>query len=196
MKQNRLRLMLASSVILASLSIMAEKAAANLFTTSFNVNYGLAGTPYLTGAFTGSLTFDTTTTNYGTAGGNRIFSLDNGAGALAFSIFTRSFSEESDGTKSEIYPRVTVNAKNQVIGIDFASGLNRAFPFITFQVHPDNSFVYAGFGHLWTVPNAVTFAAIPTVPEPDTWVMMIAGFAAVGYALRRRATLTNSVLTG
>jgi len=31
-----------------------------------------------------------------------------------------------------------------------------------------------------------TYSVIPTVPEPTTWALMLAGFALTGYALRRR----------
>lgn len=38
----------------------------------------------------------------------------------------------------------------------------------------------------------IRFLAGPAVPEPATWAMMIAGFGAVGFAMRRRRNVTVS----
>lgn len=43
-------------------------------------------------------------------------------------------------------------------------------------------------------PNAsafsiTTFTPSPSVPEPGTWMMMILGFGAIGYAMRRKTVL-------
>ena len=35
--------------------------------------------------------------------------------------------------------------------------------------------------------GTIVFAAAPAVPEPGTWAMMLVGFGAVGYGMRRRA---------
>ena len=40
----------------------------------------------------------------------------------------------------------------------------------------------------------VTAASTPAVPEPATWAMMIAGFGAVGVALRRRAAAVRGTV--
>nr|WP_207974747.1 PEPxxWA-CTERM sorting domain-containing protein [Parafrankia sp. BMG5.11] len=40
----------------------------------------------------------------------------------------------------------------------------------------------------WTTPNA------PAVPEPATWAMMLFGFGAVGYGMRRRRSESNGKL--
>ena len=38
----------------------------------------------------------------------------------------------------------------------------------------------------WTTPNT------PAVPEPDTWAMMLVGFGALGFAMRRRRGAENT----
>lgn len=40
---------------------------------------------------------------------------------------------------------------------------------------------------------AVTEAAIAAVPEPSTWLLMLVGFGAVGYGLRRRKAAASRV---
>lgn len=37
--------------------------------------------------------------------------------------------------------------------------------------------------------NIITLTPTPSVPEPTTWVMMLLGFGAVGYAMRRKTAL-------
>ena len=44
----------------------------------------------------------------------------------------------------------------------------------------------------FTSASGTAFTAIPAVPEPTTWAMMIAGFGAVGSAMRRRRNVTLS----
>lgn len=34
--------------------------------------------------------------------------------------------------------------------------------------------------------GTLTFAAVPSVPEPGTWAMMLLGFGAVGFSMRRK----------
>ena len=42
--------------------------------------------------------------------------------------------------------------------------------------------------------NAVLYSSgVPAVPEPSTWMMLLLGFAAVGYGLRRRSSSVSSV---
>jgi hypothetical protein len=48
----------------------------------------------------------------------------------------------------------------------------------------------ASFGNL--VPTRVTIAALNSVPEPSSWALMIVGFGAVGWALRRQAAAARS----
>jgi len=40
--------------------------------------------------------------------------------------------------------------------------------------------------------RVLTLSAVPSVPEPATWAMMIIGFGTVGFALRRRRVLAPS----
>ena len=39
--------------------------------------------------------------------------------------------------------------------------------------------------------QATTLTITPGVPEPEAWVLMIAGFGAIGAAMRRRAVVTS-----
>ena len=48
------------------------------------------------------------------------------------------------------------------------------------------------FGPLTTV-SITPKAVAPAVPEPATWALMIAGFGAVGYAMRRRTRVSFAI---
>ncbi|HEU4968186.1 PEPxxWA-CTERM sorting domain-containing protein, partial [Sphingomonas sp.] len=48
----------------------------------------------------------------------------------------------------------------------------------------------SGVGDIRQVRLGAFAGAIPSVPEPATWAMMIAGFGLIGGALRRRARAT------
>lgn len=42
-------------------------------------------------------------------------------------------------------------------------------------------------------PGTVTFGSTSAVPETATWAMMLAGFGMIGFAARRRASVTTTV---
>jgi hypothetical protein len=43
-----------------------------------------------------------------------------------------------------------------------------------------------GLGYYFDQTGAHGFLAIPAVPEPSTWAMMLIGFAGLGFAAHRR----------
>ena len=57
-----------------------------------------------------------------------------------------------------------------------ATGSSTAIRFTNLTPGPDN---YAGL-------DTISVQAVPAVPEPATWMMMILGFGVVGFGLRRR----------
>jgi hypothetical protein len=46
-----------------------------------------------------------------------------------------------------------------------------------------------GHNEPWMMLSEVQFNGVSAVPEPSTWVLMLIGFAAIGYAARRRQKL-------
>ena len=51
---------------------------------------------------------------------------------------------------------------------------------------PNNPYRVTGFGTILATVNATSSPVTAAVPEPATWAMMLLGFGAVGYAMRRR----------
>jgi hypothetical protein len=58
-----------------------------------------------------------------------------------------------------------------------------------------NLYRSGGTGALTTGTNGLvtTFSQTPAVPEPGTWVMMLIGFAAVGFSMRRRGAAARAL---
>ena len=81
-------------------------------------------------------------------------------------------------------------AINTSFGAPFVVGNNT----ITIVVNNNNAGINTGNGGLTGGPNSldfvgtVTFDAAPAVPEPQTWTLLIAGFAMTGFAMRRSTT--------
>lgn len=48
-------------------------------------------------------------------------------------------------------------------------------------------------GDVYVVDNVVSGTALGAVPEPASWALMIAGFAMVGFAMRRRNKVSTTV---
>lgn len=70
--------------------------------------------------------------------------------------------------------------------------------FMAFRITPDGGVRAGSAGLVYTATgkpgiftsNSFTVSRVAAaVPEPSTWMMMILGFAAVGYSMRRRAVL-------
>ncbi len=59
---------------------------------------------------------------------------------------------------------------------------------LEFVIAQDGNYLlgFEGFGKENTLGGLVDNISVVAVPEPSTWLMMLIGFAAVGYTLRRR----------
>ena len=67
--------------------------------------------------------------------------------------------------------------------------LSYSAPTITKVVITPGSFTdWVGVDNINFTPNAV----VPTVPEPESWALMLVGFGAAGYAMRRARRVTVS----
>ena len=80
-------------------------------------------------------------------------------------------------------------------GAAIVSSLGGADDFVfnggTGPVFPASSFTYYVAGGIYperTTGNTIAFAQTSTspVPEPETWAMMLLGFGAIGFSMRRR----------
>ncbi|MFN7397704.1 MAG: PEP-CTERM sorting domain-containing protein [Sandaracinobacter sp.] len=59
---------------------------------------------------------------------------------------------------------------------------------------PENIFTESppgGGGVFGPKTNPNPFPVTPGIPQPDTWIMLVAGFGFLGLALRRRSNATN-----
>lgn len=80
----------------------------------------------------------------------------------------------------------SLNAADGAVAIKLWSGLTGDFTL-------SGSYVFAWTGSQPTgarLASQIKLLALPAVPEPGTWVLMIGGFGLVGAAMRRRGALT------
>ncbi len=135
---------------------------------------GLRGDPYLSVMGNGTATFDFT-------GGLANLFLDYGS-ADAYNLFTLTLSDGSIDTFTG----------QQVIDSGIANG-NQTSPLtngrLTFNPLNGaliNSLTVTSSGNSAEIDNLGTGRAVPAVPEPSTWAMMLVGFGLLGGAMRRR----------
>ena len=76
-------------------------------------------------------------------------------------------------------------------GVHFDAGAFRDIRFYAPSATP-GTYLVSGNGTILANVNATSSAAA-AVPEPATWAMMIGGFGAVGFAMRRRAGFTRTI---
>lgn len=157
--------------LLAALAVcsVATPAAATIVTT----NYSVAGTG--TGTF--SLNFDTVSSTYSLnslslsiTGVSTLFNLTNSG------IQSNGSSVILGGTVGGIG---TVDSS---LGVD--DFLTSISPTATTQTPP--FFFYYKAGNTGVSSGSITVNMVSGVPEPSTWMMMLAGFGAIGMALRFR----------
>ncbi len=93
-----------------------------------------------------------------------------------FTSTTATF-DVSNGFSTTVSPTVTYPSTPEFLG--FVS--SEPFTTITLTVPSQQSWVVADFGY-------GSWNGVSPVPEPSTWVMLLAGFAGLGFAARRRLT--------
>ncbi|TCP29517.1 DUF4394 domain-containing protein [Sphingomonas sp. BK235] len=151
----------------------------------------------------GSLTGAPTTTTLGYAAGDPNAGRDPGVSAAAYTSSTFG----APGTSTQLYVidtdldvlakqnnnggvLTTVGGLGRDLGsrTSFDIAGNEAFAFngrSLFSVNLDNGALSA----LGNTPRQLFGIAVAPVPEPATWAMMILGFGAIGYSMRRRSTV-------
>lgn len=206
MKLSRIAFLVATSA-LASLSISAqaqtitlERATAGTPLTSYSEG-PLTITASTGGFLFGSATNDAPTTHlvtgYFNTSTNSILNLTSAAGL--FSFISLGYS----GSTSNFIPGGRADGMNSVTftGFDGAAQLFSQTVVLGDYDGFDNYMTLTGptaaidrlniatQGFVLNLDNIVTSSPIAAaVPEPATWAMMIAGFGAVGFAMRRRRT--------
>ena len=181
----RRKILLACGIALSA-AFVAAPASAQVAITPVGVNF--ASTPYTVTFGQSSFTFSGTGDPFGP------LAISTGGTGQVNSFFgspTTNFADRGTvifGADSQFSPFATptpVRFSNgdNLIGLSATSGANTFYGFAFTTNSVLNSF---GFG---TVPGATITAtsAIPAaVPEPATWAMMLIGFGAVGFSVRRR----------
>ena len=157
-----------------------------------------------------TLTYDGTvagSTNGGSFGGLTQFIGITDTDDVADSAFTfSSFTINFDGTLYTV-PNATATFANNALSIFGNGSLVTSFSFLTpyqgdmnatfdvelgagapFAVIPNigSSQITGGFGILTSATSPMTAA----VPEPATWAMMLIGFGAIGFSVRRKRQVT------
>lgn len=118
-----------------------------------------------------------------------VVSINNVNGLTNFSYFRSNSGDSSLDLPIEydgLTTVLTASAMNLVIGADYT---------LTFDVRDvgDTSYDSAVFIQGGSV--GVVTPPSPSVPEPATWAMMIAGFGLVGYTMRRKIKQSDDAFT-
>lgn len=112
------------------------------------------------------------------------FTIPVGYQLVSATITTAAISAATDLNFSHALGGVNLN------GVDFTLSPNGLFEFGgvgPLSLLPINTiFVSGTTGGRASFSGTLAFAAVPGVPEPSTWMMMLAAFGAVGLMLRRR----------
>lgn len=96
---------------------------------------------------------------------------------------------DSDGSIQTSYSSLSQNDPFGRRGIRFTAGNAGSLRFFVQNVLSNDSFGPV----IDNISLDVSTSAVAAVPEPDSWLMMIVGFGAVGYAMRRRAKVQANV---
>jgi hypothetical protein len=157
--------------------------ASNAFVTVSNTTGGLttapsAPFPFAFGTFNGSLSFTQV------VGDTILQSLPSllSFGGITFSagsVTTLSYSST---------PGVSTSGSLYLLGVISQAGFDDTGASLTLSFNSTGGSAYSASATLATPPSALPGG----VPEPATWAMMLAGFGAAGYALRRRRTVAVS----
>lgn len=111
-------------------------------------------------------------------------------GANTFNFGTLDIDpENSDGSIQTSYSSLAQNDPFAMRGIRFTAGNAGSLRFFVQNVLSNDSFGPV----LDNLSLDVSTSVVTAVPEPDTWMMMIVGFGAIGYAMRRRAKVRTDV---
>jgi hypothetical protein len=129
-----------------------------------------------------------------TLGGENFQLLVGGSVTFTFTDPISAFGFYISGLQTDIVAQQTLtfsDGSTQVI--DTPSAINGGGAFIGFTDFGKSivSLTYNATSDIVAIDD-IRFFAGPAVPEPATWAMMIAGFGAVGFAMRRRRNVTVS----
>lgn len=81
-------------------------------------------------------------------------------------------------------------------GMRFNAGSFTNVAFFQPSVGPSTQYRINGGGNISTLGNASSSLIGGAVPEPGTWVMMILGFGALGFAMRRAVPVRTAIAYG
>lgn len=161
---------------------------------------GLAnGNPAVTSYSEAGFTFTTIAGTFNGTSGNgapapSVFTTNNGIADVTGGSFTFSSFQGGNGSFNNT-PTFTVTgflAGNQLYTVTYTGGGAGSFPTFT----NGNSTVvvdrvrFAVNGTSANLDNIVV-NAVPAVPEPATWFVMLVGFGVTGIAMRRKNTVTR-----
>lgn len=167
-------------------AIAAPAAAVPVIT---NVNANLAASPFTFSFMGGSFTFGSTGDIFAP------LSVSTGGGGLVNSFFgqptsffvdrgTVSFGPNSFPSAFTAFPTPTTvpsSNGNNFIGLAASSGGMTYYGF----AYTTNT-VLNSYGFETVAGQTIIATVAPAVPEPGTWALMMVGFGAVGYVMRRR----------
>lgn len=140
---------------------------------------GTTANPFLsTNTATDTMTFNTFTGGVQAAGGNFFGSDVSGTFAAGNVTITAT---DSSGTVTQTIVGATTSSFLGFVSTSAITGVT-----VT-SVQPQTGFLWPSLDNFVLAKRAG--GPVPIVPEPGTWLMMVAGFGLVGGAMRRRSTL-------
>ena len=175
----------ASALVLSALATPAN-AAEYIFNYQSSISFFGAPPQTLDGIFT---TSDTPVERFG----ETAFAITNISGALNGLAITGLFAAPGNPT---YYYFTTGGAFLDGSGVRFNAGEFTNVAFFQPSVGPADQYRINGGGGISTLGNASSSLVAGAVPEPATWMMMILGFAAVGFGMRTRVKQKLQVTYG
>ena len=179
---NRRMKLLPFALVASALAFVASPAQAveTMTITGTSGNYGndgvgLAGSP--TTAFTNTFTF-------GTAVANGLNSFNANLAGFTLSNATLTTTQSPGGSNNIDFTSAFFNGIAFTLSPTGVAEFGSVGP-VTLQAI--NTLTINGFNTGdGAFSGTLTFAAVPSVPEPATWGMMLLGFGVMGASLRRR----------
>ena len=123
-----------------------------------------------------------------TAGGSNFLSLFGGTATFNFLTPINAFGFFVTGLQSNLVAQQTItftDGSSQILNTPFATGGGGAFFGFTDFGASISSVSFNATNDIVAVDD-VRFSSVSAVPEPAAWAMMLLGFGAMGFTMRRR----------